>query len=127
LGIAILNANSPNMALDTADTDKVAAIYKIGLARRTKTSSVDVEVSRRQFTGDEMRFNMGGERWLSGGFGIRGGLGFGQRQYQVTSIGFSYRWDSLQFDYAMIYPLTGIKGTFGTHQLSMTFKFGRKN
>lgn len=127
VGFTILNINSPNMALSSGDTDKVSAIYKVGLARRTKTSSVDTEVSMRTFTSSEYRFNIGGERWIGGGFGIRGGLGFGQRQYQVTSIGFSYRWDSLQFDYALVYPLTGIKGTFGTNQLSMTFRFGRKN
>jgi hypothetical protein len=88
---------------------------------------VDVEVSELDATSAEYRFNMGGERWLDSGFGIRGGLGFGSQQYQITSIGFSYRWDSLQFDYALIYPLTGIQGTFGTNQLTMTFRFGRKN
>lgn len=127
LGLAILNINSPNMALSSGDTDKVASIYKAGLARKTKNTAVDAEVSMRKFTNDEFRFNMGGERWIKESFAIRGGLGFGQRQYQVTSIGFSYKWESLQFDYALIYPLTGIKGTFGTNQLSMTFRFGRKN
>jgi uncharacterized protein UPF0164 len=127
LGFTILNINSPNMALSPSDTDKVSAVYKMGLARRTTTSAVDLEVSERQFTSSEYRFNMGGERWMRGGFGIRGGLGFGQRQYEITTIGFSYRWDSLQFDYALVYPLTGIQGTFGTNQISMTFRFGRKN
>ncbi len=127
LGFTILNINAPNMALSPSDTDKVAAIYKLGMARRTKTSAVDAEISSRRFTSDEYRFNMGAERWFAGGFGLRGGLGFGQRDYQVTSVGFSYRWESLEFAYAMIYPLTGIKGTFGTHQLSMTFRLGKKN
>jgi hypothetical protein len=113
--------------LSTSDTDKVSAVYKFGLARRTKSSAVDVEISERQFTSSEYRLNMGGERWFSGGFGMRGGLGFGQRQYEITTIGFSYRWENLQFDYALVYPLTGVKGTFGTNQLSMTFRFGRKN
>src|SRR6185436_11958205 len=80
LGIAILNLNSPNMALSTSDTDKVSSVYKVGLARRTKTSAVDAEISEREFTNREYRFNMGGERWMRGGFGIRGGLGFGSRQ-----------------------------------------------
>jgi len=127
VGLTILNVNSPNMALSPGDTDKVSAVYKVGLARRTKTSSVDAEASMRQFTSDEFRFNMGGERWLKESIAIRAGLGFGQRQYQVTSIGFSYKWEAFQFDYALIYPLTGIKGTFGTNQLSLTFRFGRKN
>jgi long-subunit fatty acid transport protein len=124
VGLAILNLNNPNMALSPSDTDKVSSVYKAGLARKTKTSAVDAEVSYRD---DGMRFNMGGERWLREDFAMRGGLGFGQNQYQVTSIGFSYKLDALQFDYALIYPLTGIKGTFGTNQISMTFRFGRKN
>jgi len=127
LGIAILNINSPNMALSSADTDKVPSAYKVGLARRTKTSTFDTEVTWHQFTGNEFRLNMGGERWFGSGMGIRGGLGFGQRQYQVTSFGFSYRWQNMQFDYALIYPLTGIKGTFGTNQVSLTFRFGRRD
>ncbi len=127
LGLTAININSPNMALSTSDTDKVAAIYKAALARRTKNSAVDVELSSREFTSREYRLNMGGERWMKGGFGFRGGLGFGSRQYQVTSFGFSYRWDNLQIDYALLYPLSGVKGTFGTNQVSMTFRFGRKN
>jgi hypothetical protein len=127
LGLAVININSPNMALSSADTDKVSSIYKAGLARRTKSSAVDVELSVREFTSREFRLNMGGERWTKGGFGFRGGIGFGSRQYQVTSFGFSYRWDNLQIDYALIYPLSGVKGTFGTNQVSMTFRFGRKN
>jgi len=126
LGFAILNANAPNMALSSGDTDKVSAVYKAGLARRTKTSSVSAEVSMRTFTQNEIRFNMGAERWLGAGFGVRGGLGFGQREYQLTSLGFSYRWDVMEVDYALIYPLSGIKGTFGTHQVSMLFRFGRR-
>ena len=127
VGLAILNLNSPNMALSPSDTDKVASVYKVGLARKTKTSAVDAEVSLRNDPSQDMRFNIGGERWIKENFAIRGGLGFGQNQYQVTSLGFTYKWDALEFDYALIYPLTGIKGTFGTNQISMTFRFGRKN
>jgi len=126
VGLAILNINSPNMALSPGDTDQVAAVYKAGLARRTKTSAIDAEISMRKFTSEEYRFNIGAERWIKDNIAMRGGLGFGDRQYQMTSIGFSYRWEAIQVDYALIYPLTGIKGTFGTNQLSMTFRFGRK-
>ena len=127
VGIAIMNINTPNMALSDSDTDKVAAIYKAGLARRTKTSSVDAEVSWRKFTSDEFRINTGAERWFKSGFGLRGGLGFGQRQYQITTLGFSYRWDNVDVGYALVYPLAGVQGTFGTHQLSLTFRFGRRS
>lgn len=127
LGIAIMNLNSPDMALSSADSDPVPTIYKVGMARRAKMSAVSAEMSMREFTSNEYRLNVGGERWMKSGFGVRGGIGFGSRQYQMTSFGVSYRWEALQFDYAMIYPLTGIRGTFGTHQLSMTFRFGRKN
>lgn len=127
LGFSILNLNSPNMALDSSDSDNVAAVYKMGIARRTRNASVDVDVSRREFTGDDYRLNIGAERWLRGGIGIRGGLGFGSRSYQITALGFSYRWENAQFDYGLTYPLTGIQGTFGTHQLTVTFRFGRRS
>ncbi len=126
-GFTILNINNPNMALSTSDNDRVATVYKGGLARRTKTSAIDVELSMRKFTSEEFRMNMGGERWFRSGIGLRAGIGFGQRQYQVTSMGFSYRWQNLELAYALIYPLTGVKGTFGTNQVSMTFRFGRRD
>jgi hypothetical protein len=127
LGFSILNLNSPNMALSSSDQDKVSAIYKFGIARRTKGAAVDVDISRREFTSDDYRLNIGAEKWMKGGIGIRGGLGFGSRGYQVTSLGFSYKWENAEFDYGLIYPLAGIQGTFGTHQLTVTFRFGRRN
>jgi hypothetical protein len=127
LGFSILNLNSPNMALSSSDQDKVSAIYKMGIARRTKSSAIAVDFSRRQFTSDDYRLNLGAERWLTSGFAFRGGLGFGSRSYQVTSLGFSYRWENMEFDYGLIYPLAGIQGTFGTHQMTITFRFGRRD
>jgi hypothetical protein len=127
LGFTIMNFNTPNMALSEDDTDKVNAIYKAGIARRTKTSTVDAEISMRRFTSEEFRFNIGGERWMKSGLGFRGGLGFGQRQYQITSLGMSYRFSNLEFGYGLIYPLTGVSGTFGTHQISMTFRLGKRD
>lgn len=127
VGITISNLNSPNMALSSGDSDPVSAVYKVGLARRTKASSIDAEVSMRKFTQEEYRLNIGAERWFASGIGLRGGLGFGQRGYQLTSLGCSYRWENIELDYALIYPLTGIKGTFGTHQVSLAFRFGRKS
>ena len=127
LGVAILNMNSPNTALSSSDQDTAAAVYKVGLARRTKTSTVDTELSMRKFVDEEFRLNIGGERWIAQNFGLRAGLGFGQRGYEITSFGFTYRWDSLEFGYALVYPLGSVQGTFGTNQLSMTFRFGRKN
>jgi hypothetical protein len=127
LGFAILNANSPNMALSSSDSDPVSAVYKLGIARRTNTSSIDVEVSESKFTTDQYRLNMGAERWFSSGIAIRGGLGFGSESYQITTVGFSYRLQNIQFDYSLIYPLVGIKGTFGTNQLSLTFRIGKRD
>jgi hypothetical protein len=127
LGFAIQNINSPNMALSSSDSDKVSSVFTAGIARRTKVAAIDVDVSRRQFTSDDYRLNIGAERWLTSGIGFRGGLGFGSRGYQVTSMGFSYKWENAEFDYGLIYPLSGIQGTFGTHQLTVTFRFGRRS
>ena len=127
IGMSALNINSPNMSLDSSDSDKVAPVFKLGLARHTKMSAIDAEIGMSKFTTDEeYRVNIGAERWFNGGFGLRAGLGFGQRGYQMTSLGFSYRWQAIDLAYALIYPLSGIQGTFGTNQLSLTFRFGRR-
>jgi len=127
IGLTILNINSPNMALSPSDTDKVSSVYKVGLARRTQISGGGCRSLAAPIHHERVPPEYGRRTLDESGFGIRGGIGFGQRQYQITTIGFSYRWENLQFDYALIYPLTGIKGTFGTNQLSMTFRFGRRN
>lgn len=71
---------------------------------------------------------LGGERYFPsldrGQFGVRGSLGFGARQWKQMTMGFSYRINKIQADYAFLMPLGGIKGTMGTHRMAMTFHFG---
>lgn len=59
-----------------------------------------------------------------GTFGLRGALAVGARDFRQISTGLSYRISKVGFDYAFLMPLGTVKGTIGTHRMSMTFHFG---
>jgi tetratricopeptide (TPR) repeat protein len=59
-----------------------------------------------------------------GQFGLRGGLGLGSDEWRQFSFGTSYRINKIQFDYAFLLPVGGVKGQTGSHRMGMTFHFG---
>jgi len=124
LGVVAKNINSPNIAIGNGD-DRVSRVYTAGIARRTRDTSVALDVSRWKFTEGDMRFSFGSEHWFGNGIAIRGGLASGSRDYRNITLGGSYSLDGIQFDYAVNYPLEGVEGTSGTHQVSITFRFGK--
>jgi hypothetical protein len=121
LGLALRNVNQPDLSLGSGTADRAPSTYALGLARRTRYSLISVEAAR---LGRFNRVSAGGEGWSEAGFGFRGGLGLGSRDYANASAGISYRMDGFQFDYGLGYPLKSAD-TAGTHMLSMTFRFGR--
>jgi hypothetical protein len=125
LGFAFRNVNQPNTAIAGGD-DKAPAVYAVGLSRWTRVSSLSLEAANWKF-GDsqDYRLSLGGERWFRNGFGMRGGLGVGSRQYRSVSLGGSYRMDGFQFDYALGVPMAGLEKTAGNHNVSLTFRFGK--
>jgi len=124
MGFALKNINSPNIALGD-DADNVSKIYSMGLARRTRDTSFALDITRWTFTENDIRVNFGGEHWFGNGLAIRGGLASGSRDYRNITLGGSYKLDGIQFDYAVNYPLEGVEKTAGTHQVSITFRFGK--
>lgn len=123
VGFAARNINGPNIGLE--GSDKAPAVLSAAIARRTQSGSLNFEVTNWKSAGSNLRFALGGEKWMKNGFGLRGGGAFGSRSYQTVSFGASYRLDSLQFDYALVYPLQGIEGTMGIQQLSLAARFGK--
>jgi len=123
LGAVVRNLNAPNMAIGN-DSDPAPSYYALGLARKTRTSSVGVEMGEYNSIDTNYRFSVGGEKWLNA-IGLRAGLAVGSRDYSVGSMGASYKFSGLQLDYAMNYPLQGVKGTLGNQQLSLTMRFGQ--
>lgn len=123
LGFAARNLNSPNLGLH--DSDKVPMILSAAIARHLRTGNVDLEITRWTSATSNMRMALGGEKWFKSGFGLRAGGAFGTNSYEVISLGASYKLDSLQFDYALIYPMGGISGTLGIQQISLSVRLGK--
>jgi hypothetical protein len=64
------------------------------------------------------------KHFLRVGLVIRAGVGIGARNYAKLSFGIGYRINWLNVDYALMYPLSGIRDTYGDHKVSLTVRFG---
>lgn len=125
LGLAIQNANEPDMGIKYPN--KVARKIDLGMALNgeTLTWAFDLAVS-----GKDLRLKTGAEipvlkQSLGDHVLVRGGLALGSRDFRAASAGFGYRGGSYSIDYAFIYPLSGISGTMGSHQLGARFAWGK--
>jgi len=124
MGIAIRNLNAPDMALGS-EKDSAPAIFSAALARRLRRGSLDIEFTNWKGAENNTRFSLGGEHWFDNGIGLRAGGGFGSRNYATVSFGASLKLESIQFDYATIFPLEGVEDTIGTQQISLTVRLGK--
>ncbi|MBI3553000.1 MAG: type IX secretion system membrane protein PorP/SprF [Elusimicrobia bacterium] len=131
VGMQIQHALEPNVAFSAGDTDKLGRNWKFGGSYKTpfSTLATDIDfVTAPDGTKDKV-LSFGAEKWLPtlvhGSFGFRGSLAVGDRSYRQLATGVSYKIHQLQFDYGFTVPLGGISGTYGTHRLGLTFRFGR--
>jgi len=124
LGVALRNLNSPDLGLGS-DKDRVPSVISLALARRLRRGSLDVELTNWKSAESNVRFAIGGEHWFENNMGLRAGAGFGSRNYTTISFGASYRMESLQLDYATVYPLQGIEDTLGIQQISLSVRLGK--
>ena len=125
LGLAILNANEPDMGIKYPN--KVTRKIDLGLALRREalTWAFDLVIA-----GKDLRLKTGAEvpvlkETLGGHALARGGVSLGSRDYRAASAGFGYRGGSYSIDYAFIYPLSGIADTMGHHQIGAHFAWGK--
>lgn len=87
------------------------------------TWALDAEVK-----GKDVNLSSGVECWfLDNALGIRAGTN-SRNVYQGLNLasGFSYRFlkeYSLQLDYAFVYPINTIKGTYGNHEVDVSYRF----
>lgn len=56
---------------------------------------------------------------------MRGGIGVGSRRYAKVSVGGGYEGaGGISVDYSFGYPLSGVSETYGTHRMTVGWKFG---
>jgi outer membrane protein OmpA-like peptidoglycan-associated protein len=124
-GLMVRNVNEPNVALGSGADDPATRSWNWGIGREWNGHAVMVDATRERFTEMETRLHGGYETWWPNGLGMRAGGGYGARDYRRITAGFSYRLSLIQFDYGYMMPFDTVDGTVGTHQLSLSFHFGR--
>jgi len=131
VGLSAIHVPQPNVAFDPAASDRLPLITKFGFDYRSLLSNLVAEVdTQRSPAGTrDQTLTVAAERWFPqlflGGFGVRGGLGLGSRDYRQLSVGVSYRTKRLQFDYSFGIPVNSVASPAGDHRLAMSFRFGR--
>ncbi len=123
MGLAARNINNPDVGLG-GGSDKAPAVLNGSLARRWRSGSLGFELMSWNSAGSNLRYSLGGEKWFKN-FGLRAGVANGSRSYSSLSFGASYKMESVQFDYATIWPLQGVESTLGIQQVSLTLRLGK--
>jgi tetratricopeptide (TPR) repeat protein len=119
-GISILNANSPDMGLKYENKVPMKVHTGVSLKQRI----LNLNIAGTVIEGD-YRFKTGIETWLyKRKLALRGGMNVGSSKYRNATLGMGYKDNHYEVDYAVIYPLSGISSTYGSHQLSFIYRFG---
>lgn len=128
-GLAIQHLMEPNIGF--SGTDKLGRNIRLGGAYKTpfSTLALDLDFLAAPDGSTDKVLAAAVEKWLPtlvhGTFGVRGSLGVGSRSYRQLALGLSYKIARMQFDYGFALPLGGITGTYGSHRLGLTMRFGR--
>jgi tetratricopeptide (TPR) repeat protein len=130
VGLQIQHLLQPNIAFSPSQSDPLGRNVKLGAAYRTpfSTLSTDVDFMTAPDGSLDKDLNVGVEKWLPtllyGSFAVRGGLGFGSRDYRTLSLGLSYKIHRMQFDYGFAIPVGGLTQTSGSQRVGLTWRFG---
>ncbi|MEK7643747.1 MAG: hypothetical protein AAB390_00375, partial [Patescibacteria group bacterium] len=121
-GVSAKNITKPDIGLTS--TDKLSAVYRGGFAYKGDDYLFSFETVSKD---SDINILTGAEKWFSQkNIAVRGGLSLGSRRWRTISIGSSVRFDNFSFDYAFLWPLSGIKDTLGTHKIALNIKFGKQ-
>jgi len=122
-GLSITDIVQPNMSLGDG-RDKLPLGVKIGIAYRDKINLINLALDGVYKDGD-FNISAGAEKWFPGkSVGARGGIDVGSSGFKSFSLGGSCQVSLFEIDYAFIYPLSGLRGTYGSHRFSLTLRFG---
>ncbi|MDH5661410.1 MAG: tetratricopeptide repeat protein [Elusimicrobiota bacterium] len=121
-GLCITDIVQPDMNL--GEREGLPLGVRTGIAYRDKVNLINLALDAGYEDG-EFNISAGAEKWLSGkSVGVRGGIDIGSNGFKSFSLGGSCQVSALQIDYAFIYPLFGLRETYGSHRFSVTLRFG---
>jgi len=119
-GLVFSDFNEPNISLGGGI--RIPWTLKAGINFLTDDWMAELDGMYRS---NEISFHIGTETWLFNKLlALRGGLQVDLNGLRDGNFGFGIRIGSFEFNYGFKYPLTGILNTYGTHQTSLSFRFG---
>ena len=120
LGLSLIDINQPRMDLKD-NSSRVPIGVRSGFLYNSDFLTFALDTT---FRNGDVNVYSGVEKWfLNRAFGARAGLGVGSRSFSNLALGASYTKYLFQFDYAFLYPLSGIRDTYGSHRISLTLRF----
>lgn len=120
VGLSLIDINQPHMDLKD-NKSKVPIGVKSGFLYDSDFLTFAFDTT---FRNGDVNVYSGVEKWfLNRTFAVRTGLGVGSRSFSNLALGASYTKYLFQFDYAFLYPLSGIRDTYGSHRISLTLRF----
>lgn len=128
-GLAFQNLNRPDLGLAT--DDRLPLVTRWGMAYDKNDLRVAMDLTRGAFlTGrNDHRLLLGAERrWLLRRYGllsVRGGVGFGNRDYRRLNMGFGYEVNGVGLDYVFALPMGAADDIGNTHNVGLSYRFGR--
>jgi len=120
LAFVLTDILNPNVGLQSEE--KVPMSLKFGFGYSLRQSNLGLDIISRN---NVLSFSSGLEYWLwRNSVALRLGTDIGSG-YQNIAFGLGYTYNQiLRLDYGMSLPLSGIKGTSGSHRLTIGLKFG---
>jgi len=116
IGIVGKDLLRPDVDLGNSN-DGLPATYKAGIGYKTDDLLLGLDFGYyynviKCFSGIEKLF-------FNKRFATRVGVGIGTREFSNITLGLGYSYNIFRIDYAFIYPLSGIKNTYGTHRIGV--------
>ncbi len=121
-GLAIKNINSPNVGLSQKPEDALKPTITPGICYGISDLNVTMDII---FDMADVMLLTGVEKWLQeNSVALRGGLNTGTRNKGSFSVGFGYYYKEMfNINYGFVWNLSGIKDIYGTHRISLSYKF----
>lgn len=120
-GWSIKDLNEPNAGLESSDP--LFRQIQLGLAYYRRSFIFAGDFLKRD---RELGYNFGVEQWFAQRrFAVRGGLEAGSGNKTNITFGLGTHIRAFEFNYAFLFPMTGIQGISGNHRFSLTIRFGK--
>ena len=121
LGFAMKDLNRPDMGF--TEENRLPVEYRWGASYRRESAVFAFDLIKKN---NDIVYDAGVEKWFFKNYALRAGLDFSSMNRRNLTAGTGYRFRDFQFDYSFVLPAAGIEATSGSHNISLTYRFGNE-